>query len=122
MNSRVMTTVARALVFVLVVGATLSDQNFFPIPSASAVSFLEVVEGQGLETLTAGESRVRVAHFAQGNRKVDVIWSRIPVELGRVEGLNWKGAAAYDLMGNAISLFDKTRVTQAPFYVVVTQK
>jgi len=98
------------------------DRNGIPFPSlaahATAVSFLEELDGAGLDQIPAGEAKLTVAHFARSGKKVDVAWSRIPVKLAAAGALNWKNAEAFDMMGNPVSLTGETVLNQAPLYLV----
>lgn len=102
--------------------STFIDRNGIPFPTlaahATAVSFLEELDGLGLDQVKAGDTRVVVAHFGKGGKKVDVIWSRIPVKLSAAGGVNWKNADAFDMMGNPVVLSGDTVLTQAPVYIV----
>lgn len=85
---------------------------------AACVRFLENATGKGLDELQKGKSKVVIAHLLQGQKNLEVVWSRIPIRISEVNEVTLKGRKAYDLMGNPCVVNGETLLTAAPIYLI----
>ncbi len=86
---------------------------------AAAVYFLEDAQPLGLNVKPVpGAGSATIASFKGPRGPITVVWSRQPVTLGQIPGVDWRQASGFDLMGNPIDLSADTKVTLDPIYLV----
>jgi hypothetical protein len=86
---------------------------------AATVYFLEDASPIGLEVKPVGDGKVTLAKFQTSDSRITVLWTRTPLELEAIPGLDWKGASGFDMMGNPIDVSAQTKVTIDPIYLIV---
>ena len=98
------------------------DANGIPLPSLAAhaamVSFLDGAAGAGCDVIPVGNAKVTVAHFTRAGKRIEVVWSREPANLGAVPGLDFTSRRVFDLMGNSIQADAGTPLTTRPIYLL----
>jgi len=85
---------------------------------AASVYFLEDAQPLGLEVREAGAAHVTVAKFTGSKGPITVLWSRMPVKLAEVPGIDLHAANAFDIMGNAFAPDAATMLDLNPIYLV----
>lgn len=85
---------------------------------AAMVSLLDDAAPIGFSQVDVGPAKVSLAQFKKGNGTISAVWSRLPVKLAAIPGIDVAHVTAFDMMANPLEINAGTTAGISPVYLL----